>query len=534
MITTEVLFEQLQSIQSGAKKLADAVSSTLGPRGQGVVISKKGVLPFITKDGVTVAESVFLEDPLEKIGAEMFKEVARKTVDGAGDGTTTATILANSILNNGIRLITVGANPVDIKAGIDEAVKKVVEYLKSKSQQTKSVEDLYNVAFISTNGDADISKIISECIIAVGKDGVVRVEESNTEKTEVVINKGMNLERGFISHHFVTNSEKQLTEFKDPYILITDKRIQSLAEIIPAMKLASQGEKPLMIICDDIEGEALATLVMNKKQGGFRVCAIRVPYLSGAKNLLLEDIAALTGGKVISEESGQLLTKVEVKDFGRCDELSVSKSTTVIIGGKGEKEVVDDRINMIRNEIESSKDEHETKRLKQRLAKINGGVATIYVGGQTETEVQERKFRVEDAIYATIAAEEEGILPGGGTALLLASKELNKILSTNNKDYDSGIKLLAETIIEPFKTLCQNANKNPEIIRQNIQGSIESLQADEVTIGWNAKTDTYGPMVSMGVVDPTKVVRLALENAASIVGLLLTTKAVIYEKEQKS
>lgn len=526
---TQVEFSKLSQIKSGAEKLAEAVSSTLGPNGQGVLIHKKNMMPFITKDGVTVAESIFLEDPLQRIGADLLKEVARKTVDGAGDGTTTATILAHSIMSKGFRLMESKVNVIDMKKGIDQAVKAIVDELKKRSKKTSTVEELFNVANISTNGDTEMSKYISQSIKDVGKDGVVRVEDSNTEKTEVILNKGLNLERGFISHHFVNVPEKMMCEFKKPLILMTDKRISLFNEIIPALQVSAQSERPLLIICDDIEGEALATLIMNKKQSRANVCAIRVPFLSGQKNILLEDIAVATGGRVISEDSGLSLGKVVLSDFGKCEEVNISKSSTVIIDGAGDKKLIEDRINLIRNEITESKDEHETKRLKSRLAKINGGVATIYIGGHTETEINERKFRVEDAIYATIAAEEEGILPGGGIALYRASSVLDT-LKFDNKDVQSGVQIIQEAVVAPLKKLCENSNKIFEIILQQINNNPSA----DMSFGWNAKTNQVGDMIEMGVVDPTKVVRLALENSASIVGLLLTTKAVIYEKDENN
>jgi chaperonin GroEL len=523
---TEVLFSQLDQVKAGAKIIADAVKSTLGPNGRGVLIKRLHGFPFITKDGVTVAESMRLSDPMHNIGAELVKEVARKTVDGAGDGTTTATILTESILTNGLRQIAAGANPIEMKKGIDKAVEFVVKNIKEQSQKADTLEKLTSIAKISTNNDEEISAMIAEAITKVGKDGVVRVEESNTDKTELKITQGMNLERGFISPHFVNQEKKMMCEFTNPLILLTDKRITTFSELLPALQISAERNRPLLLICEDIEGEALATLIMNKKGARISVCAVRAPYMSGQKKTLLEDIAILTGGKVVSEDVGLLLTKVDETCFGHCDTASISKETTVLVGGAGTKEEVDARIMQIRTEITDSKDEMEIKRLKSRLAKINGGVGIIYVGGSTETEMQEKKFRVEDAIYATVAAEEEGMVPGGGLALFNVSKamEVKDAIQVENEDQSLGVKVIHDAIREPMKVLCENSGKSHEVI-------ISKISTDGTDFGWDARNDTYVHMFNAGIVDPTKVVRLAIENSASVVGLLLTTKATIYEKD---
>lgn len=525
---TEVLFNQLEKIRTGANKLANAVKSTLGPNGQGVLIKRTNSLPFITKDGVTVAKNINLEDTLENIGAELIKEVARKTVEDAGDGTTTATILADSMLRNGIRYISAGVSPVKLKAGMDYAVKIATNSIKDQAIPIKSEQDLINVANISTNGDQEISSMIAEAITKVGKDGFVRVERSQTGKTEVVVVSGMNLERGFISPYFVNKPEKMLCEFKNPLILVTDKRITTFTELLPSLQISAKKGKSLLIIAEDIEGEALATLIMNKQEAIISVCAIRAPYLSGQKRILMDDIAILTGGKVVSEDLGMSLTKVTESDFGTCENATIGKDTTVIIGGGGNRADIEARINQIRNEIESSKDSHEITRLKTRLAKINGGIGIIYIGGQTETEMNEKKDRAEDAIYATVAAEQEGIVPGGGITLLNASIKLVEPGNTED-DYNLGIKLIKDTLVEPFKVLCENSNVNHEIILNKL---IDANNTDKY-IGWDAKNGIYVNMIENGIVDPAKVVRLALENAASVIGLLLTTKATIYEKEHQ-
>lgn len=518
---TEVLFNQLDHIKRGAEKLAGAVKSTLGPHGRGVLIKKTTSLPFITKDGVTVAKNIHLADALENIGAELIKEVARKTVDDAGDGTTTATILAEAILLNGIKYLAAGVNPTKLKAGIDDAVKHIIADIRKQSTPVGSVTDIINVANISTNGDQEISSMIAEAITKAGKDGVVRVERSQTGKTEVVVTSGMNLERGFISPYFVNKADKMLCDFQNPMVLITDKRITTFTELVPSLQIAAQKSKSLLIIADDIEGDALATLIMNKQQGIISTCAIRVPYLMGQKRTLLDDIAIFTGATVVSEDLGMSLTKVQESYFGTCDTATVGKTTTTIIGGGGNQKTINDRILEIRNEIADSKDLHEIERLKTRLAKLNGGVGIIYIGGQTETEMNEKKDRAEDAIYATIAAEQEGIVPGGGMALINACKKLTP--PNQDDDYRLGFKVIEDAIKQPFKIICENSNINPEVALKLIE------QSNLENAGLDARNNLCSDLLKAGIVDPAKVVRLALENAASVIGLLLTTKAVIYE-----
>lgn len=536
-MTTEVQFNQLDKVKIGVDKIANAVKSTLGPGGQGVVISKRGSFPIVTKDGVTVAHNIFLEDPIENIGAMLVKEVANKTVDGAGDGTTTATVLSQAIFSGGLKAIKAGVNPIDLKAGIDAAVEVVVECLKAQSEVVKGKEKITQVANISTNNDLEISKMIAESIEQIGENGFISADDSNTTETHVKITKGMQIDRGFLSPFFITNPERQLCEFENPYILITDKRISSLQDILPALEQTAQQGASLLIIAEEIDGEALATLVINKRKGAISVCAIRAPF--GQKNLLLEDIAILTGGKVMSEEHGFMLSKVTLADMGRCNKLTVSNKNTVIIGGRGGEDKVKARINQLKNDIESTPDEKEVLRIKGRLAKLDGGVAIIYVGGYTEIEVNEKKFRVEDAIFATIAAVEEGIVPGGGIALMNCLRALESKLGVSGSYLDriftskngkkEGIQLIYEAIQVPLRTLAENsAVKYNEVLH-----TIRLNKEDVENFGWDARKNEYGNMFDLGVVDPTKVVRLAIENSASVMGLLLSTKAMIFDKGEQ-
>lgn len=530
---TEVQFDQLDKIKLGVDKIANAVKSTLGPGGQGVVISKRGSFPVVTKDGVTVAHNIFLEDPVENIGAMLVKEVANKTVDGAGDGTTTATVLSQAIFGLGLKAIKAGVNPIDLKAGIDAAVAVVVECLKKQSEVVKGKEKIAQVANISTNNDMEISKMIAESIDQIGENGFISADDSNSTETHVKITKGMQLERGFLSPFFITNPERQLCEFDDPYILITDKRITTVHDILPALEKTAQQGKSLLIIAEEIEGEALATLVINKRKGAISVCAIRAPF--GQKNLLLEDIAILTGGRVMSEEHGFSLAKVQLEDLGRCNKLTVSPHNTVIIGGKGDEEKIKARIKQLQNESTTTPDEKEALRIKTRLAKLDGGVAIIYVGGYTEIEVKEKKYRVEDAIFATIAAVEEGIVPGGGIALMNCLSELERQLDAGPRGWfftrsgkKEGIQIIYDAIQVPLKTLAENsAVKYKDVIR-----TIRLNSEDTDNFGWDARKNEFGNMMDLGVVDPTKVVRLAVENAASVMGLLLSTKALVFDKPE--
>lgn len=534
MKKTVVEFEKLDTIKIGVDKIANAVKSTLGPGGKGVIIKRNFAMPFITKDGVTVAQSVFLEDPTEDIGAQLVKEVASKTVDGAGDGTTTATILAQSIFNYGLIAIRNNCDMAEVQKGIDKTVYGVVEMLKAMSRPVKERDVVKQVAMISSNFDEQISEHIAEAVSKIGENGYIAAEESNGIDTYVKITEGMQLERGFLSPHFVTNIEKMLVEYENPYLLVTDKRISAVKELMPVLEMVANEGKPLIIIAEDVDGEALTTLVINKNRGSLRVCAVRCPFLGGQKKILMEDIAIKTGAQVISEEAGFSLEKVKLEDLGRCGKISISKDTTVIIDGAGNKEKINARIAQIKQEIENSKDDHETARLKTRLAKIDGGVAIIYVGGSTETAMKERKYRVDDAVCATISASEEGIVPGGGVALLHCATVLSKC-KLDNSDQDMGRMIITDAIRLPIRTIAENKGITANTIINGItskwtQALITKEKVDD--FGWDARNDKYGSMFDMGIVDPTKVVRLALENASSIMSLLLNTKATIYEKPE--
>jgi len=532
MKKTVVEFDKLDTIKIGVDKLADAVKSTLGPGGKGVIIKKNFAMPFITKDGVTVAQSVFLEDPTEDIGAQLVKEVASKTVDGAGDGTTSATILAQAIFNYGLVAIRNGSDLVEVQKGMDIGVKMIVENLKSISRPVKEKEVVKQVALISSNYDEQISEHIADAVSKIGENGYIAAEESNGIDTYVKITEGMQLERGFLSPHFVNNVEKMLVEYENPFLLITDKRISSVKEIMPVLEITATQGRPLIIIAEEVEGEALTTLVINKNKGSLRVCAVRCPFMGGQKKILMEDIAIKTGAQVISEEAGFSLDKVKLEDLGKCAKISISRDTTVIIDGGGDKEKIDSRIAQIKQEIEICKDEYELARLKTRLAKIDGGVAIIYVGGHTETAMRERKYRVDDAVCATISASEEGIVPGGGIALLRCWKKLDSV-KLENDDQNIGLSIIKDAIRQPFKTICSNRNVPSNLNIMHIFEEWAKVNPIE-DYGWDARKDVYGSMFDMGIVDPTKVVRLALENAASIMSLLLNTKASIYEKPEVS
>lgn len=541
MKTTTVLFNQLSTMQLGVDKLANAVKSTLGPGGRGVIIKREFMMPFITKDGVTVAQSINLKDPILDIGAQLMKEIASKTVEGAGDGTTTATLLGQAIFNHGLIALSDDVDPVEMKKGMDIAVKKVIEHLKTQAQPVKERHVVKQVAMISTNNDEQVSDLIAEAIIKIGENGYIAAEESNGVETYHRITEGMKLERGYLSPHFITNIEKMLVEYENPLILVTDKRINEMKDLMHGLELSQMHNRPLIIIAEEVEGEALATLVINKNQGRIRACAVRCPYMGGQKKILLEDIAILTGATVLSEDAGFDLKRFSVEQLGSCEKISISKDSTVIMNGGGEKADIEKRINQIKQEITDCRDENETFRLKSRLAKIDGGFAIIYVGGSTETEMRERKFRVDDAIYATIAATEEGMVPGGGVALLNCVKSIGGMI-LKNKDQRIGAKIIMDAIRQPIMTIIENKKGVRKVNffsidrrshAQIIMDRIALNSSIEKSYGWNARTEEFGSMYDMGIVDPTKVVRLALENASSIVGLLLNTKATIYENPEK-
>jgi len=516
-------------LKKGVDILANTVKITLGPKGRNVVIDKGFGSPAITKDGVTVAKEVELEDKFENIGADLVKEVASKTNDVAGDGTTTATVLAQAMIAEGVKLVSSGVNPIEIRKGIEDKVEKIVKKLKEMSQPVSSREEWEKVAAISAN-DAEIGKIIASAMESVGKHGVITVEEGQSFGVEKEVVEGMQFDKGYISHYMVTDSGTMKAEYEDPYILITDKKISSLHEILPLLeKTAQSGKKDMVIIAEDIDGEALATFVVNKLRGTFNVLGVKAPGFGDRRKAMLEDIAILTGGKVISEEVGLKLENVSLEDLGRARKVVASKETTTIVEGKGEEKEIKNRIEQIKKEIEMSDSDFDREKLQERLAKLSGGVAVIKVGAATETEMKEKKDRIEDALNATRAAVEEGVVPGGGLALARASGAFEEILS-QKKDNNPGAAIVEKAVLEPIKQIAANAGKDGSLILYNIIR--ENKQGGEF-VGYNAASDKFEDMIKAGIIDPTKVVRSALENAASATIMFLTTEAVITDKPEK-
>lgn len=520
--------EARNKMKKGVDTLANAVRVTLGPKGRNVVLEKKFGAPSITKDGVTVAKEIELEDPIENMGAQMVKEVASKTADIAGDGTTTATVLAQAIISEGLKNVAAGANPMDLKRGIDHAVTAVVENLKSQSQtvgtDTKKIEQ---VATISANNDGTIGKLIAEAFNKVGKEGVITVEEAKGTETTVEVVEGMQFDRGYISPYFVTNSEKMEAELENPYILIYDKKISAMKDILHILEKIAQSGRPLLIIAEDLEGEALATLVVNKLRGTLKVAAVKAPGFGDRRKEMLQDIAILTKGIVISEEQGYKLENADLSYLGQASSITVDKDNTTIVGGKGKKEDIQARINQIKAQIETTTSDYDKEKLQERLAKLSGGVAVLYVGAATEVEMKEKKDRVDDALHATRAAVEEGIVPGGGVAYIRSIEALEK-LKGNNEDENTGIAIVKRALEEPLRQIVFNSGIEGSII-------VQKVKEGKADFGYNARTEVYENLLSAGVIDPTKVSRIALENAASIAGMLLTTEAVIADKpESKS
>jgi chaperonin GroEL len=508
-------------LKAGVDKLADAVKVTLGPKGRNVVIEKKFGTPTITKDGVTVAKEIELEDHFENIGAQMVKEVASKTSDVAGDGTTTATILAQAIYREGIKNVTAGHNPMSIKRGIDKAVIAVTAELKKMSQQVKGKLEISQVGTISANNDKQIGDLIADAMEKVGKDGVITVEESKTADTTLDLVEGMQFDRGYVSPYFVTDPEAMEAVLEDPLILIHDKKIGSMKDLLPVLEKVAQHGRPLMIISEDIEGEALATLVVNKLRGTIKVAAVKAPGFGDRRKAMLDDIATLTGGKVISEELGFKLENTVLSDLGRAKKITIDKDNTTIVEGSGDKATIKARIGQIRKQIEDTTSDYDREKLQERLAKLAGGVAVINVGAATEVEMKEKKARVEDALHATRAARDEGIVAGGGVALLRAQKMLD--LLKINDDEMVGVRIVRKALEEPIRQIAANAGVEGSVIISRV---LEGKDA----FGYNAQTDIYEDLFKAGVIDPTKVTRTALENAASIAGLLLTTEAVVAER----
>ena len=527
----QLLFENdaRVKLKTGVDSLANAVKVTLGPKGRNVIIGKSFGSPHITKDGVSVAKEIELEDAVENMGAQLVKEVASKTADSAGDGTTTATVLTQAIFSDGIKMVTAGANPMDLKRGIDKAVSAIVDELKSTSKKINTNKEIEQVATISANNDSEIGKMLADAMDKVGKDGVITVEEAKGTQTEVKTVEGMQFDRGYLSPYFVTNQEKMEAELEKPYVLLYDKRISSMKDIINILEAAAQTNRPLLIIAEDIEGEALATLVVNKMRGSLKVAAVKAPAFGDRRKEMLEDIAILTGGTVISEESGLTLEKATIKMCGVAEKINIDKDTTTIINGGGTTEAIKARIDVIKAQIEKSTSDYDKEKLQERLAKLSGGVAIIYIGASTETELKEKKDRVDDALHATRAAVEEGIVIGGGVALVKAADVLIStgfITKLENADQQLGADIVKKAIESPFRTIVSNSGGSADVIINKVK----DLGGNN---GFNARTDEYVDMFEAGIIDPTKVTRLALENAASVAGLLLTTECVVAEKKSE-
>jgi chaperonin GroEL len=529
MSAKEVKFnaEAREKMLLGVDILANAVKVTLGPKGRNVVLEKSFGAPRVTKDGVTVAKEIELEDKFENMGAQMLREVASKTSDVAGDGTTTATVLAQAIVKEGAKTVAAGANPMDVKRGIDLAVNAVVGELKAKSKKLTSNDEVAQIGTVSANGDREIGKMIAEAMKKVGNEGVITVEEAKSLETELEVVEGMQFDRGYISPYFVTNAEKMLVELEDPYILINEKKLSGLQSMLPLLESIVQSGKPLLVIAEEVEGEALATLVVNKLRGGLKVAAVKAPGFGDRRKAMLEDIASLTGGNVISEDLGIKLENVTINMLGRAKKVSIDKDNTTIVNGAGKKADIEARIKQIKLQIEETTSDYDKEKLQERLAKLAGGVAVIRVGGATEAEVKERKDRVEDAMHATRAAVEEGILPGGGVALLRALKVLDG-LNVENDDQKAGIRIVRKALEAPARQIASNAGEDGSIIVGKI------IENAKYTWGYDAQTGNYGDLVAEGIIDPTKVVRTALQDAASIAGLLITTEAMVAEKPKKA
>ncbi len=517
--------EARESLKRGVDALANAVKVTLGPKGRNVILAKTYGAPHITKDGVSVAKEVELEDPFENMGAQLVKEVASKTNDDAGDGTTTATILAQSIIGVGLKNVTAGANPMDLKRGIDKAVAKIVAEIRSMAQEIgDDFKKIEHVAKISANGDEQIGQLIAEAMRKVNKEGVITVEEAKGIETTVEVVEGMQFDRGYISPYFVTNSEKMEAQLENPYVLIYDKKISTLKEILPILEQTVQTGRPLLIIAEDIDSEALATLVVNRLRGGLKVCAVKAPGFGDRRKAMLQDIAILTGGVVISEETGMKIDGVSLEDLGKAEKITVDKDNTTIVNGAGDKESIRERAAQIKAQIANTSSDYDREKLQERLAKLAGGVAVLYVGAPSEVEMKEKKDRVDDALSATRAAVEEGTVPGGGTALLRAVRALDGLVG-ENEDETTGIEIIRRAVEEPLRQIVANAGKEGAVIVQRVKDG-------EGDFGYNARQDKFENLYTSGVIDPAKVTRVALENAASIAGMFLTTECVIADKKE--
>jgi chaperonin GroEL len=510
----------------GIDVLSEAVKVTLGPKGRNVVLDKSFGAPRVTKDGVTVAKEIELEDKFENMGAQMMRDVASKTSDIAGDGTTTATVLAQAIVKEGAKAVAAGMNPMDLKRGIELAVNAVVEHLKSKSKKVTSNDEIAQVGTISANGDAEVGRFLAEAMKKVGNEGVITVEEAKSLEMELDVVEGMQFDRGYISPYFITNADKMRTELEDPYLLIYEKKLSGLQELLPLLETVVQSGKPLLIVAEDVEGEALATLVVNKLRGGLKVAAVKAPGFGDRRKAMLQDIAILTGGEAISEDLGIKLEKATLNMLGRAKKVTIDKENTTIVEGAGKKADIKDRIAQIKAQIEETTSDYDREKLQERLAKLAGGVAVIRVGGATEVEVKERKDRVDDAMHATRAAVEEGILPGGGVALLRAIKAIEKV-KTQNEDQKHGVEIVRKALSWPARQIVINAGEDGSVVVAKI------LEKDEYNYGFDAQNGDYVNLVSKGIIDPTQVVRTALQDAASIAGLLITTEAMVAELPKK-
>ncbi|ESY63872.1 MULTISPECIES: chaperonin GroEL [Mesorhizobium] len=528
MAAKEVKFhtEAREKMLRGVDILANAVKVTLGPKGRNVVIDKSFGAPRITKDGVTVAKEIELEDKFENMGAQMVREVASKTNDIAGDGTTTATVLAQAIVKEGAKAVASGMNPMDLKRGIDKAVEAVVAELKANARDVTRNDEIAQVGTISANGDAEIGRFLAEAMEKVGNEGVITVEEAKTAETELEVVEGMQFDRGYLSPYFITNQDKMRVELDEPYVLIHEKKLSNLQALLPALEAVVQSGKPLLIIAEDVEGEALATLVVNKLRGGLKVAAVKAPGFGDRRKAMLEDIAILTGGTAISEDLGIKLENVTLEMLGRAKKVVVEKENTTIVDGVGRKEEIQGRVAQIKAQIEETTSDYDREKLQERLAKLAGGVAVIRVGGSTEVEVKERKDRVDDALHATRAAVEEGVLPGGGVALLRAARALDAV-QTDNPDQKTGVEIVRRAIETPVRQIAENAGAEGSIIVGKLR------EKSEFGWGWNAQTNEFGDLYGQGVIDPAKVVRTALQDAASVAGLLVTTEAMVAEKPKK-
>ncbi|NOX88289.1 MAG: chaperonin GroEL [Calditrichaeota bacterium] len=515
--------QALNKIKDGIDVLAKTVKITLGPRGRNVVIDKKFGSPTVTKDGVTVAKEIELEDPFENMGAQMVKEVASKTSDIAGDGTTTATVLAQAIFTQGLKNVVAGANPTALKRGIDKAILKVVEYLKEMSREVAGKKEIAQVGSISANNDATIGDLIADAMDKVGKDGVITVEEAKSIETTLEVVEGMQFDRGYVSPYFVTDSETMEAVLEDPFILIHDKKISAMKDLLPVLEKVAQTGRPLLIIAEDIEGEALATLVVNKLRGTLKVCAVKAPGFGDRRKAMLEDIAILTGGRVISEEAGWKLENATLDDLGRAKRITIDKDNTTIVEGAGSTEDIKGRVNQIRAQIENTTSDYDREKLQERLAKLAGGVAVLKIGAATEVEMKEKKARVEDALHATRAAVEEGIVPGGGVSLLRAIKALDDLKLEG--DEKIGVQIVRRALEEPIRQIAENAGYEGSVV-------VNKVMESDGAFGFNAQTEKFEDLLKAGVIDPTKVTRSALENASSVAGLLLMTQAMITEKPE--